>query len=328
MADRLRARPLKTRVDSRWKVALCRPRMGPFTFATRRSALALAQSRAFVRSLEAIAPGLAVDELQVVTAGDRIQDRPLYEVGGKGLFVKEIEEALLEGRADFAVHSLKDLPAALPPSLVIACFPPREAPTDALVSKKYASLDALPRGASVGTSSLRRAHQLRALRPDLQIAPLRGNVDTRLGRVDNGDLDAILLAEAGLRRLGLGHRVTERLAPRRFVPAIGQGCLAIEAREGSPIAELLARVDDVLARRAVICERAVQAEFGGDCRTPLGAFASRERSSDGDRIKLLGWASEEDGSKPRRAEVDASWPASDDEAIRLGRELAHTLLRA
>ncbi len=301
--------------------------MGSFTFATRRSALALAQSRAFVRALEAVVPDLHVDELQVVTEGDRIQDRPLYEVGGKGLFVKEIEEALLEGRADFAVHSLKDLPAGLPPGLVIACFPPREAPTDALVSKKFTSLSLLPRGATMGTSSLRRAHQVRALRPDLRIEPLRGNVDTRLGRVDNGDLDAILLAEAGLRRLGLSHRVTERLTPHRFVPAIGQGCLAIEAREGSPAAQMLARLDDLLTRRAVLCERAVQATFGGDCRTPLGAHAYRERGSDGDRLKLIGWASEEDGSKPRRAELDANWPATDEEAVRLGCELAQSLIR-
>jgi hydroxymethylbilane synthase len=301
--------------------------MGSFTFATRRSALALAQSRAFVKSLLEAAPGHTIDELQVVTSGDRFQDRPLYEVGGKGLFVKEIEEALLDGRADFAVHSLKDLPAGLPDGLVIACFPHRETPTDALVSKRFSSLDALPRGASLGTSSLRRAHQVKALRPDLRITPLRGNVDTRLKRVDDGNLDAILLAEAGLRRLGLGHRVTERLAPARFVPAIGQGCLAIEARAGSPIAELLARVDDPRARRAVLCERAVQAAFGGDCKTPLGAFAARERGSDGDCIKLLGWASEEDGSRPRRAALDDAWPSSDAEAERLGRELAAALLR-
>jgi hydroxymethylbilane synthase len=301
--------------------------MAAFTFATRRSPLALAQSRAFVKSVLAASPGTTIDELQVVTSGDRIQDRPLYEVGGKGLFVKEIEEALLEGRADFAVHSLKDLPTELPQGLFIACFPAREAPTDALVSKRFASLDALPVGATLGTSSLRRAHQIRGLRPDLHIRPLRGNVDTRLRRVDEGDLDAILLAEAGLRRLGLGHRVTERLAPHRFVPAIGQGCLAIEAREGSPVAALLASLDDAHARRAVLCERAVQSAFGGDCRTPLGAHACRERGPGGDRLKLLGWASEEDGSKPRRAELDDAWPTTDADAVRLGRELAASLLR-
>jgi len=311
----------------RLKSALVARPMGPFIYATRRSPLALAQSRAFVKSVLAEAPGAAFEELQVVTSGDRIQDRPLYEVGGKGLFVKEIEEALLAGRADFAVHSLKDLPAELPAGLVIACFPAREAPTDALVSKRFASLDALPAGATVGTSSLRRAHQVRALRPDLVTTPLRGNVDTRLRRVDDGDVDAILLAEAGLRRLGLAHRVTERLAPHRFVPAIGQGCLAIEAREGADVAALLARVDDPHARRAVLCERAVQAAFGGDCRTPLGAHAFRERGPGGDRLKLFGWASEEDGSRPRRAELDDAWPARDEDAARLGRELAASLLR-
>ena len=301
--------------------------MASFTFATRKSPLALAQSRAFVRAIGALDAKFEPVELQIVTTGDRIQDRPLYEVGGKGLFVKEIEEALLDGRADFAVHSLKDLPAALPPGLILACFPLREAPTDALVSKKYASLESLPRGASLGTSSLRRAHQVLGIRPDLRIEPLRGNVDTRLRRVDDGHLDAIILAEAGLRRLGLGHRVSERLDPRRFVPAIGQGALAIETREGSPIAALLGRLDDTCTRRAVLCERAVQAAFGGDCRTPLGAHSCRERRADGDRLTLLGWAAEEDGSRPRRAEVDSHWPRSDDEADSLGRELAHSLMR-
>ncbi len=300
--------------------------MGSFTFATRRSALALAQSRAFVQSLVRVAPEHTFEELPIVTSGDRIQDRPLYEVGGKGLFVKEIEEALLDGRADFAVHSAKDLPAALPDGLILACFPARETPTDAFVSKRFLTLSGLPAGATVGTSSLRRAHQLRALRPDLTIAPLRGNVDSRLRRVDAGELDGILLAEAGLRRLGLGHRVTERLAAVRFVPAIGQGCLAIEARATSPVLELLARVDDPFARRAILCERAVQAAFGANCHTPLGAVACRERGAEGERIKLLGWAAEADGSRPRRAELDDAWPTTDSEAVRLGRELAASLL--
>src|SRR5258708_607167 len=179
------------------------------TYATRRSALALAQCRALVERLRSLHPALETRELQVVTTGDRIQDRPLADVGGKGLFVKEIEEALLDGRADFAVHSMKDVPGSIPGGLLLACVPAREDARDVLVSPRHGTLDALPRHARVGTSSLRRAVSLRAHRPDLEIVALRGNVDTRLRKVDAAECDAIVLARAGLLRLGLEARATE-----------------------------------------------------------------------------------------------------------------------
>ncbi|MBL8610779.1 MAG: hydroxymethylbilane synthase, partial [Myxococcales bacterium] len=197
-------------------------------YATRKSALALAQSRAFVARLVASSPGLEVAEEQVVTTGDKIQDRPLSEVGGKGLFVKEIEEALLDGRAHFAVHSIKDVPAELPPGLELVCIPRREDPRDVLVAPRHGTLAALPAGARVGTSSLRRAIALSRARPDLVIGPLRGNVDTRLRKVDAGEHDAIVLARAGLVRLGLEARATDVLAPEISLPAVGQGALGIE----------------------------------------------------------------------------------------------------
>ena len=200
--------------------------------ATRRSALALAQARAFARDLAAHWPGLTVDELQVVTTGDKVQTVPLSEVGGKGLFTKEIEEALDRGDAHFAVHSFKDVPAEVSPAFAIACVPRRADPRDVIVTRSGAKLDALPSAARVGTSSLRRAMQLALARPDLTIVPLRGNVDTRLRKLDSGELDAIVLASAGLARLGLAARVTEALDPAVVVPAPGQGALAIECRAG------------------------------------------------------------------------------------------------
>src|SRR5882762_4013950 len=198
--------------------------------ATRRSALALAQSRAFARELERITPGLTVEELQVVTTGDKVQSVPLAEVGGKGLFTKEIEEALAKGEADFAVHSFKDVPADLADAFVIACVPRRVDARDVLVTKSGATLAELPEGAKLGTSSLRRASQLLLARPDLVVAPLRGNVDTRLRKLDQGELDAIVLARAGLERLDLAARATETIDPALVIPAPGQGALAIECR--------------------------------------------------------------------------------------------------
>src|SRR5262245_32139723 len=200
------------------------------TYATRRSALALAQCRAFVARLKSAHPDIEFVEEQVVTTGDKIQDRPLSEVGGKGLFVKEIEEALLERRADLAVHSIKDVPGVLPPGLAITGIPTREDPRDVLVSPKFGKLATLPQGAKVGTSSLRRAVCLKAARPDLEIVPMRGNVDTRLRKVDAGECDAIVLARAGLLRLGLEARATEILPVEVSLPAIGQGALGIEHR--------------------------------------------------------------------------------------------------
>ena len=212
-------------------------------YATRKSALALAQCRAFIAKAKEANPTVDFVEEQVVTSGDRIQDRPLSEIGGKGLFVKEIEEALIEKRADVAVHSIKDVPAKLPPGLAIVCIPRREDPRDVLVSPKYKTLADLPKGAKVGTSSQRRAVALKAFRSDLEIVSLRGNVDTRLRKVDEGVADAIVLARAGLVRLGIEDRATEILEPELSLPAVGQGALGIEARAHS----LMAKADETVA---------------------------------------------------------------------------------
>ena len=297
--------------------------MGPFVYATRRSALALAQSRAFCERVRRAHPGLELLEKQVVTTGDRIQDRPLSEVGGKGLFVKEIEEALLDRSADFAVHSIKDVPAKLPPGLALRCIPKREDPRDVLVSPRHGTLAALPRGARVGTSSLRRAASLRAARPDLQIVPLRGNVDTRLRKVDAGEADAIVLARAGLVRLGLEARATEILTPELSLPAVGQGALGIEAREGEDdVSSVLAALHDAETAICVVAERGVLAALGGDCKTPIAAFALRDAGAFWLRASIAA----PDGTRLRAAEVRAPWPSSEDEAARIGAELGAKLL--
>ncbi|MGO9839189.1 MAG: hydroxymethylbilane synthase [Polyangiaceae bacterium] len=292
------------------------------TYATRRSALALAQSRAFVALLQGGDGSIVAQELQVVTSGDRIQDRPLADIGGKGLFVKEIEDALLEGRADFAVHSMKDMPGLMPAGLAIACVPRREDPHDVLVAPRHRTLDALPRGARVGTSSLRRARSLEALRPDLVVVPLRGNVDTRLRKVEAGECDAIVLARAGLLRLGLEGRATEVLALGVSLPAPGQGALAIECREDdAPTRTLLTRLHDPETAICVSAERGVLVALGGDCRTPLGAYAERT----GDLLRLRAFVAAEGPSGVRTAERVFHWPADDAEAARMGRTLGDYL---
>jgi hydroxymethylbilane synthase len=292
--------------------------MRPLVYATRRSMLALAQCRAFVAHLCSIEPALQTSELQVVTSGDRITDRPLAEIGGKGLFVKEIEEALLEGRADFAVHSIKDVPGELPAGLVIACVPPREDPRDVLVAPRHRTLDALPQGARVGTSSLRRMVALRARRPDLEVVSMRGNVDTRLRKVDAGECDAIVLARAGLVRLGLEGRATEVLAPEVSLPAVGQGALGIECRaDDAETRAVLARAHDPLTATCVAAERGVLRALGGDCKTPMGAHAERL----GDTLRLRAFVAASSGSDLRHAEREAPWPGSEDEAEALGRAL-------
>jgi hydroxymethylbilane synthase len=284
--------------------------------------LALAQCRAFVARLREVAPGLDPRELQVVTSGDRIQDRPLAEIGGKGLFVKEIEEALLDLRADFAVHSIKDVPASLPEGLVLACIPLREDPRDVLVSPRHGTLAALPRGARVGTSSLRRLVALRAARPDLDVVPLRGNVDTRLRKVDAGECDAIVLARAGLVRLGLEARATEVLATDVSLPAVGQGALGIECREDDVGTRTLLRpLHDPVTATCVAAERGVLLALGGDCRTPLGAHAEKA----GDALRLRAFVALPDGSALRKGERSSPWPTSEDEAHALGRTLGDTL---
>ncbi|WP_436605106.1 hydroxymethylbilane synthase [Sorangium sp. So ce1036] len=292
------------------------------TLATRRSALALAQSRAFARALEAATPDLSLRELEVVTSGDRTQDRPLQDIGGKGLFIKELEEALLDGRADFAVHSIKDVPAELAPALRLACIPAREDPRDALVTRSGAPLAELPAGARVGTSSLRRAVALRAARPDLQIAPVRGNVDTRLRKMAEGVVDAVVLALAGLKRLGLADRATEILSPEVSLPAIGQGALGIECRaEDARVSDVLARLADRETTTCVTAERAVMAAVEGSCRTPVAAYAVR----DGGALWLRALLAEPDGSRLRTGERRAAWPGDVREAARLGADLGAEL---
>jgi len=295
------------------------------TYATRRSALALAQSRAFGVALRKAHADLTLVEKTVVTSGDRIQDRPLSEVGGKGLFVKEIEEALLDRSADFAVHSIKDVPAALPEALQIACIPAREDARDVLVAPRYGTLAALPKGATIGTSSLRRAVSLRVARPDLVVVPLRGNVDTRLRKVDAGEVDAIVLARAGLVRLGLGERGTSILEPDVSLPAVGQGALGIEARVGDKrVQGVLTALHDVLTATCVAAERGLMAALEGDCRTPLGAYAVR----DGDTLDLAAFVAEPDGSRLRRCHERTPWPSSEREATAFGREVGARLSRS
>lgn len=295
------------------------------TYATRKSALALAQCRAFIAALRATRGNVTFTEKLVVTSGDRIQDRPLSEVGGKGLFVKEIEEALLDRSADLAVHSIKDVPGVLPAGLCLVCVPRREDPRDVLVAPKYGTLAALPTGARVGTSSLRRAVALHAVRPDLTIVPLRGNVDTRLRKVEAGEADAIVLARAGLVRLGLSDRATEVLSPEVSLPAVGQGALGIEAREGDDVvAGILAAMHDAETAVCVAAERGVMKALEGDCKTPIAAYAMRD-ATDPSLMFLRAFIAEPDGSRFRASDLRVHWPSSEHDAeghgIELGRKL-------
>lgn len=240
---------------------------------TRGSRLALAQSRAFGTALEQAVPGITCELVIIKTSGDLFVDRPLRDIGGKGLFVKEIEQALLEKRVDLAVHSMKDLPSELAPGLVLAAVPPREQPHDVLITRSGVALAELPHGARVGTSSTRRRAFCKNLRPDLQLEELRGNVDTRLAKLEAGDVDAILLAAAGLRRLGLAPHGLVALDPTTFIPAIGQGALAIETRDEISSAALVGVLDDADTRTCTAAERAVLAAVGGSCHTPIAAHA-------------------------------------------------------
>jgi hydroxymethylbilane synthase len=298
--------------------------MTRLVYATRKSQLALAQSRAFVARLCAEHGGLAVEELTVVTTGDKVQERPLSEIGGKGLFVKEIEQSLLAGSADIAVHSSKDVPGELEPGLVLGCFPEREDPRDVLVSRSGAKLAELAPGSRIGTTSLRRSVALRQHRPDLVIVPLRGNVDTRLRKCEEGVVDAVLLARAGLVRLGLAARATEVLEPSLCLPAVGQGALAIEQRAGDErVASLLAPLSHHETMLAVAAERGVMLAVEGSCQTPVAAYAIL----DGDGIWLRGFLAEPDGSSPRHGERRAARPPSALEAAALGRDLGAELRR-
>jgi hydroxymethylbilane synthase len=288
---------------------------------TRGSALALRQAEAVATALRAAWAGLACEVVPIRTSGDRLATAHLAEIGGKGLFVKEIDDALLGGRVDVAVHSLKDLPALRPDGVVLAAFPPREDPRDVLVADPATTLGTLPRGARVGTSSLRRSVQLRARRPDVRTVAVRGNVDTRLQKLRQGQYEALLLAAAGLRRLGLVEVTSTPLDPDEMLPAIGQGTLAVECRaDDARVARLALAIDDPPTRAASLAERALLASLGGACTTPLAAYAR----IDGDALRLDAWVATPDGVRALRdvAIGDARAP----EAV--GRQLAGRLLGA
>jgi hydroxymethylbilane synthase len=285
--------------------------------ATRESQLALAQTRLVAGALAAASPGLAVELVPMTTRGDQVLDRPLAQVGGKGLFVKELEAAMLAGRADLAVHSMKDVPMVLPPQFALATFGAREVAYDAFVSNRYASLAALPAGARVGTSSLRREAQLRHAYPSLEVRALRGNVNTRLAKLDAGDYDAIVLAAAGLRRLGFDARITALLPDA--IPAIGQGILALEhALDRTDLARLLAPLEDPATAVAARAERAVGLVVEGSCEVPVGAHARVA----GEAIEIEAFLGLPDGTRLVRArEAGAT-----EDAEALGRALGRRLL--
>jgi len=271
--------------------------------ATRGSDLALAQARHIAARIEREL-GRATELVVVTTSGDRIQDRPLAKIGGKGLFVKEIEQALLERAADVAVHSAKDLPAVLADGCELACFPERADARDALVAARPGvTLESLPRGARIGTGSTRRIAQLRAARPDLTIVPLRGNVPTRIAKIDSERLDAVVLACAGLDRLGLAAHVSERVDTQRMLPAVCQGTLALETRAGDALAAELAKLEDARAAVAARAERAFLVRLGGDCTVPLAAHADLEAGGAG-RLRLRALVASEDGATLVRASDD------------------------
>ena len=291
--------------------------------ATRESRLALWQAEHVKARLEE--RGHQVSLLGMTTRGDQILDRTLSKVGGKGLFVKELESALEEGRADIAVHSLKDVPMDLPEGFALACVMEREDPRDAFVSSRFARLDELPQGAKVGTSSLRRVVLLHALRPDLKIEPLRGNLDTRLRKLDEGLYDAIVLAAAGLKRLGLAQRIRTVFEPEQMLPSAGQGALGIEIRAGrDDLAQALAPLAHQATWLAVAAERAVSRAMGGSCSMPLAAFATFS----GAELQLrAAWGDAEKPAPLVRAQT-AGVVSDLEQAARLGAEVAAQLRAA
>lgn len=278
--------------------------------ASRESRLALWQAEHVRTKLLACFPGCQIEILGLTTRGDRILDRTLSKVGGKGLFVKELEAAIEQGRADLAVHSLKDVPMELPPGFALAAVLAREDPRDAFISNDYLTLEQLPAGAIIGTSSLRRQAVIAARFPWLKIKPLRGNLDTRLSKLDKGDYAAIILAAAGLRRLGLERRITALLEPEQCLPAPGQGALALEIRtDRSDLQEMLTVLHHVPTAQAVMLERALSRAFGGSCQIPLAAYATTA----GDQMRLRAMISTPDGK--RMAMADISAPVAVPEAL-------------
>lgn len=286
--------------------------------ASRESALALWQARHIQARLAALYPRIGISILGMTTEGDRKLGTSLAKIGGKGLFVKELEDALAQGHADIAVHSMKDVPMHLPPGFALAAITERADPRDAFVSNRYRNLGELPAGSRVGTSSLRRESQLRAHHPRLEIAPLRGNVQTRLRKLDEGHYDAIILAAAGLKRLDLEERITALLAPAESLPAVGQGALGIECRAArGDLIQLLAPLNDGVTASCVSAERALSRALAGSCNVPLGGFAEIS----GGRLRLRGFVGSPDGKRQASAELEGS--AADPEA--LGTALAEQL---
>lgn len=297
--------------------------------ATRQSPLALWQAEYVKAQLELHHPGIRVDLLKFTTRGDKILDTPLAKIGGKGLFVKELEQALLAGEADIAVHSMKDVPMAFPAGLMLGVICPRETPFDALVSNRFAAFADLPQGAVVGTSSLRRQCQLRRLRPDLDIRDLRGNVGTRLSKLDAGEYDAIVLAAAGLKRLGLAERIRESLSAELCLPAGGQGAVGIECRSNDAVtAALIAPLSCAATTRRVTAERALNKKLQGGCQVPIACFAIEENTlEENASLFLRGLVGSIDGGETLTAEARA--PLADMtllEAEALGIAVAEQLL--
>ncbi|PHM66782.1 porphobilinogen deaminase [Xenorhabdus stockiae] len=311
--------------------------MKTIRIATRQSPLAMWQARYVQKQLKHFHPDLQVELIPMTTRGDIILDTPLAKVGGKGLFVKELELAMLENRADIAVHSMKDVPVEFPDGLGLVTICEREDPRDAFVSVEYASLDDLPIGSIVGTSSLRRQCQLRQLRPDLVIRDLRGNVGTRLSKLDKGDYDAIILAAAGLKRLGLEDRIRMPLAPELLLPAVGQGAVGIECRlDDMQTRELLAPLNHKNTEICVLAERAMNTRLEGGCQVPIGSYAIWQ----GDNIWLRALVGAPDGSNIIRGErticsertscskstISSDKAISSEEACQAGISLAEELL--
>jgi hydroxymethylbilane synthase len=291
--------------------------------ATRQSPLALWQAEYVKAELEKFHPGIKVELMGFTTKGDVLLDSPLSKIGGKGLFVKELEVAMLANEADIAVHSMKDVPMEFPEGLGLAVICPREKPTDAFVSNHYKSVDELPQGAVVGTSSLRREAQLKAARPDLQIKTLRGNVNTRLRKLDEGQYDAIILATAGLLRLEMADRIASEITPEESLPAGGQGAVGIECRsDDTTTIELLKPLHDQQTAYRVTAERAMNRRLEGGCQVPIACYATLNES--GDELYLRGLVASTDGTQVLRDELRNS----PDNAEAMGIELAERLLAA
>lgn len=288
------------------------------TIATRESALAMWQAEYIQRRLRELYPQLQVSLLGMTTTGDQILNSPLAKIGGKGLFVKELEVAMEEGRADIAVHSMKDVPMVLPKGFVLAAIGEREDPRDAFVSTRFRSLDELPPGSVVGTSSLRRQCQLKARYPQLAVDTLRGNVQTRLRKLDEGQYAAIILAAAGLKRLGLADRITALLPTEQSLPAVGQGALGLECRAGRPeLVELLAPLNHPDTAACVKAERAFSRALNGSCQVPLGSFAEIA----GGILRLRGFVASPDGAQMIRGEISGSPGQAEELGARLAEQL-------